>query len=90
MGFPCDSAGEESACSVGDMGDSCLGWEDPLEKGKATYFNILSREFHGLYNAWGLNEPVRLSLSLWVANRGKKSLGLGEEVGLTKWLEMGL
>ena len=30
-GFPCGSAGQESACDVGD-----LGWEDPLEKGKAT------------------------------------------------------
>ena len=25
MGFPCDSTGEESACSVGDMGDSWVG-----------------------------------------------------------------
>ena len=31
VGFPCGSSGKESACSVGD-----LGWEDPLEKGKAT------------------------------------------------------
>ena len=30
------SAGKESACNVGD-----LGWEDPLEKGKATYSSIL-------------------------------------------------
>ena len=25
MGFPCDSAGEESACNAGDMGDSWVG-----------------------------------------------------------------
>ena len=25
-----------------------LGWEDPLEKGKATHSSILSGEFHGL------------------------------------------
>ena len=25
-----------------------LGWEDPLEKGKATRFSILAGEFHGL------------------------------------------
>ena len=31
LGFPCGSAGKESACNEGD-----LGWEDPLEKGKAT------------------------------------------------------
>ena len=30
LGFPCGSAGKEFACNVGD-----LGWEDPLEKGKA-------------------------------------------------------
>ena len=30
-----------------------LGWEDPLEKGKATHSSILAREFHGLYSPWG-------------------------------------
>ena len=34
------STGKESACNVGD-----LGWEDPLEKGKATHPSIL---------AWGI------------------------------------
>ena len=33
-----------------------LGWEDPLEKGKATHFSILPREFHGLYSSWGRKE----------------------------------
>ena len=37
QGFPCDSAGKESACDVGD-----LGWEDPLKKGKATHSNTLA------------------------------------------------
>ena len=32
LGFTCSSTGKESASKVGD-----LGWEDPLEKGKATY-----------------------------------------------------
>ena len=36
----CDSAGKESACSVGDWVRS-LGW-DPLEKGKATHSSILA------------------------------------------------
>ena len=39
-----------------------LGWEDPLEKGKATH----SGEFHGLYSPWGCKESnttERLSLS---------------------------
>ena len=31
------SAGKESICSVGD-----LGWEDPLEKRRATHSNILA------------------------------------------------
>ena len=41
LGFPCDSTGKESACNVGDLG-LILGWEDPLEKGKATYSSILA------------------------------------------------
>ena len=36
-GFPCGSAGKESACNVGG-----LCWEDTLEKGKATYSSILA------------------------------------------------
>ena len=40
-GFPGGSAGKESTCNVGDLG-SILDWEDPLEKGKATYSRILA------------------------------------------------
>ena len=40
LGFPCGSAGKEPACNAGDLGLS-LGWEDPLEKGKATHSSIL-------------------------------------------------
>ena len=40
MGFPDDSDGKESTCSVGALGSS-LGWEDPLEEGMATHFSIL-------------------------------------------------
>ena len=32
------------------------GWEDPLEKGKATHSSILPGEFHGLYSSWGCKE----------------------------------
>ena len=35
LGFPCGSAGKESTCKAGDWVQS-LGWEDPLEKRKAT------------------------------------------------------
>ena len=36
-GFPCGSAGKESACNAGS-----LDWKDPLEKGKATHSCILA------------------------------------------------
>ena len=40
-GFLCSSAGKESTCNAGDLG-STLGWEDPLEKGKAPHSSILA------------------------------------------------
>ena len=33
-----------------------LGWEDALEKGKATPPVFWPREFHGLYSQWGRKE----------------------------------
>ena len=33
-----------------------LGWEDSLEKGKATHSNIWPGEFHGLCSPWGYKE----------------------------------
>ena len=33
-----------------------LGWEDPLEKGKATTPVFWLGEFHGLYSPWGPKE----------------------------------
>ena len=44
-----------------------LGWEDPLEKGKATPV-FWPGEFHGLYSPWGhkkldMSERVSLSIS---------------------------
>ena len=45
-----------------------LGWEDPLEKGKATHSSILAGEFHGLYSPEGRKESdmtKQLSLSLY-------------------------
>ena len=41
QGFPGGSAGKESACNAGDLG-STLDWEDPMEKGMATYSSILA------------------------------------------------
>ena len=37
LGFAGGSAGKESACVAGD-----LGWEDPLEEGKAIHSSILA------------------------------------------------
>ena len=37
VGFPCGSTGKESSCNAGD-----LGWEDLLEKRKATHSRILA------------------------------------------------
>ena len=33
-----------------------LGWEDPLEKGKATHSSILAWRIHALYTPSGLKE----------------------------------
>ena len=41
LGFPGGSVGKESTCNAGDLG-SILGWEDPLENGKATNSSILA------------------------------------------------
>ena len=95
MGFPCGSAGKESACSVGDLGSisalgrspgegkgyplqyswasfvdqlvknlpavwetwvQSLGWEDPLEKGKAVHSSILAWRIPWMYSLWGCKE----------------------------------
>ena len=39
--FPCGSAGKESTHNAEDL-NSILGWEDSLEKGKATHSSILA------------------------------------------------
>ena len=46
MGFPCSSAGKESACNVGDL---CLIPGLPLERGKATHSSILAWRILSLY-----------------------------------------
>ena len=40
-GFPCVLPDKISACSVGGLGLT-LGWENSLEKGKATHSSILA------------------------------------------------
>ena len=51
-----------------DIWAGSLGWEDPLEKGKAAHSSILPRESHGLYSPWGCKESdmtEQLPLSLY-------------------------
>ena len=45
MGFPSGLAGKESAYNAGAWVQS-LGWEDTLEKGKATHSSILAWKIH--------------------------------------------
>ena len=42
MGFPCGSAGKESACNVWETWVRSLGWEGPWDTGKATHSSILA------------------------------------------------
>ena len=63
LGFPCGSAGKESACNVGNPG-SIPGLGRSREKGKATDSSILAWRIH--YSPWGCKESdttERLSLS---------------------------
>ena len=41
VGFPCGSAGKESACNVGSLGLT-PGWENVLQKRKSTHSSILA------------------------------------------------
>ena len=59
-----------------------LGWEDPLEKGKATHSSILARRFHGLYSPWcrkesDLTEQLSLSLSLFLYSTCQQTIVYG-------------
>ena len=60
------SVGKESACNAEETLVRFLGWEDPLEKGKATHSSILAwripRTVHGVAKS---RTRLRLSLSLW-------------------------
>ena len=51
-GLPWWLRGKESTCNEGDWVQS-LGWEDPLEKGKATHSSILAWR---IYSPWGHKE----------------------------------
>jgi len=46
LSFPCGSAGKELP-AVQETWAGSLGWEDPLEKGKATHSSILAWRIPG-------------------------------------------
>ena len=53
MGFPDSSVAKESTCNAGDP-SLILGWEDSLEKGKATHFSILAWRIPWTVQSMGL------------------------------------
>jgi len=81
LGFPCGSAGKESACNARTW-VWFLGWKDPLEKGKVPTPVFWPGKFHGLYSPWGCKESNTtewLSLFLQVS---KWTVLIGQNVSL--------
>ena len=52
--FPDCSAGKESTCNVRETWVRSLGWEEPLEKGKATRSSILAWRIPWAVQSMGL------------------------------------
>ena len=48
LGFPGGSAGKKNPPAMRETWVGSLGWEDPLEKGKATHSSILACIVHGV------------------------------------------
>jgi len=55
-GFPCDSAGKESACSAGDPGFDPWVGKIPWRRERPSTPVFWPGEFHGLYSPWGHKE----------------------------------
>ena len=65
LGFPCGSA-VKNLPAMWETWVWSLGWEDPLEKGKATHSSIPAWRIPGLYSPWGHKKSdttERLSLT---------------------------
>ena len=56
MGFPCGSAGKESACNVGDLGSIPGLRKFPWRRERLSTPVFWPGEFHGLYSPWGHKE----------------------------------
>ena len=76
LGFPCGSAGKESACNVGNLGSICgLGRSPGEGKGYSLTAVFWSGEFHGLHSPWDHKESYRteqLSLSRALIYQGNE------------------
>ena len=57
-----------------------LGWEDPLEKGKATTPVFWPGEFHALYSPWGRRESTRRATSLSLSGSIRPAEGEQEKL----------
>ena len=62
LGFPGGSAGKKNPPAMRETWVGSLGWEDPLEKGKATHSSILACIVHGVANWVHGDTTERLSL----------------------------
>ena len=56
LGFPCGSAGKESACHVGDLGSIPGLGRFPWRRERLPTPVFWPGEFHGLYNPWVCKE----------------------------------
>ena len=56
LGFPCGSAGKESACNAGRPGFDPWVGKIPWGKERLSTPLFWPREFHGLYSPWGRKE----------------------------------
>ena len=95
MGFPGGSDGKESACNEGDLA-SIPGWEDTLEKGRATHSISLPGKPQGQrilegYSPWSLKEagmterltlPPSVSAVTWVPMSLPESISAADIQGL--------
>ena len=66
QGFPCGSAGKESACNAGDLGSIPGLGRFPWRRKRLPTPVFWPGELHGLYGPWGrkeLDTAERLSLS---------------------------
>ena len=63
-GFPCGSAGKESACNAGDLGFDPWVGKIPWRRGRLPIPVFQPGEFHGLYSPWG---HKRSDITDWVS-----------------------